>query len=103
MGMVFMTFLYWLLAGLLIPYFLIGLLGAGSVVGGVTANAFPEVFPATRGAVPAPLTAAIVRHYAPWCRSWHPSVDGRWYWLEWSADPTRNPVEVGEPGDEFAA
>ena len=24
-------------------------------------------------------------------------------WLEWSADPTHNPIEVGEPGDEFAA
>lgn len=24
-------------------------------------------------------------------------------WLEWSADPAHNPIEVGEPGDEFAA
>jgi solute:Na+ symporter, SSS family len=52
--------LFPLLVGLLIPYFLIGLLGAGSVVGGVTANAFPEQFPATNGAVPAPLTAAVI-------------------------------------------
>ena len=27
--------------------------------------------------------------------------DGGWY--EWSADPARNPIEVGEPTDEFAA
>lgn len=52
--------LFPLLVGLLIPYFLIGLLGAGSVVGGVTANAFPEQFPSTHGAVPAPLTAAVI-------------------------------------------
>ncbi len=24
-------------------------------------------------------------------------------WFEWSADPINNPIEVGEPGDEFAA
>jgi solute:Na+ symporter, SSS family len=52
--------LFPLLVALLIPYFLIGLLGAGSVVSGVTAGAFPEAFPRTNGAIPAPLTAAIV-------------------------------------------
>lgn len=52
--------LFPLLVGLLIPYFLIGLLGAGTVVGGVTANAFPELFPATNGAIPAPLTTAVI-------------------------------------------
>lgn len=24
-------------------------------------------------------------------------------WFEWSKDPTNNPIEVGEPRDEFAA
>jgi len=52
--------LFPLLVGLLIPYFLIGLLGAGTVVSGVTANAFPEVFPGTNGAVPPALTSAII-------------------------------------------
>jgi solute:Na+ symporter, SSS family len=52
--------LFPLLVGLLIPYFLIGLLGAGSVVSGVTANAFPETFPGTAGAIPPALTAAVI-------------------------------------------
>jgi solute:Na+ symporter, SSS family len=52
--------LFPLLVGLLIPYFLIGLLGAGSVVSGVTANAFPELFPGTKGAVPPALTSAVI-------------------------------------------
>jgi solute:Na+ symporter, SSS family len=52
--------LFPLLLGLLIPYFLIGLLGAGSVVSGVTANAFPELFPRTGGAVPPALTCAVI-------------------------------------------
>lgn len=46
--------------GLLIPYFLIGLLGANSVVTGVTVNALPELFPATKGAIPPALTSAVI-------------------------------------------
>lgn len=52
--------LFPLLVGLLIPYFLIGLLGAGTVVSGVTVNAFPGTFPGTNGAVPPALTSAII-------------------------------------------
>lgn len=52
--------LFPLLAGLLIPYVLIALLGAGSVVSGVTTNAFPDLFPATNGAIPGTLTSAII-------------------------------------------
>lgn len=52
--------LFPVLAGLLIPYVLIGLLGVGSVVSGVTVGAFPEVFAATRGAIPPWLTMAVI-------------------------------------------
>lgn len=52
--------LFPILVGLLIPYLLIGLLGAGSVVGGVTAGALPELFPATNGAIPRALTMAVI-------------------------------------------
>jgi len=52
--------LFPVLAGLLLPYLVIGLLGVGSVVGGVTVGAFPEAFAATRGAVPPWLTMAIL-------------------------------------------
>lgn len=52
--------LFPVLAGLLIPYVIVGLLGVGSVVGGVTAGAFPEAFAATRGAIPPWLTMAVI-------------------------------------------
>lgn len=52
--------LFPVLVGLLIPYVLVGLLGVGSVVGGVTAGAFPDAFPATRGAIPPAATMAII-------------------------------------------
>ena len=52
--------LFPLLVGLLIPYFLIGLLGAGSVVSGVTVNAFPDLFVSTKGAIPPALTSAVI-------------------------------------------
>jgi solute:Na+ symporter, SSS family len=48
------------LLGLLIPYVLVGLLGVGSVVGGVTTGAFPETFAATRGAIPPGVTMAVI-------------------------------------------
>ena len=44
--------LFPVLAGLVIPYVLIGLLGAGSVVRSLTQGAFPEVFATTGGGVP---------------------------------------------------
>ncbi len=48
--------LFPVLAGLVIPYVLIGLLGAGSVVQALTQGAFPEAFPATGGGVPVWIT-----------------------------------------------
>jgi SSS family solute:Na+ symporter len=52
--------LFPVLVGLLIPYVLVGLLGVGSVVGGVTTGAFPETFAATNGAIPPPVTMAVI-------------------------------------------
>ncbi|MSU64533.1 MAG: sodium:solute symporter family protein [Opitutus sp.] len=52
--------LFPVLAGLMIPYVIVGLLGVGSVVGGVTVGAFPEAFAATRGAIPPWLTMAVI-------------------------------------------
>lgn len=52
--------LFPVLVGLLIPYVLVGLLGVGSVVAGVTGGAFPEMFAATRGAVPPAVTMAVI-------------------------------------------
>ncbi len=48
------------LAGLVIPYVLIGLLGAGSVVQTLTAGAFPESFPATGGGIPPWLSGLVI-------------------------------------------
>lgn len=50
---------------LLVPYLLIGLLGAAGTVGGATRGLFPELFPNTGasvppGAVPAPITNAVI-------------------------------------------
>ena len=52
--------LFPILVGLVIPYLLIGLLGAGSVISGVTRGMFPEVFSATNGAVPPWLTGLVI-------------------------------------------
>jgi len=52
--------LFPVLVGLLIPYVLVGLLGVGSVVGGVTVGAFPETFAATHGAIPPSVTMAVI-------------------------------------------
>jgi SSS family solute:Na+ symporter len=45
---------------LIIPYLLVGLLGANAVIKGVTLGMFPEVFPETGGAVPPWLTSFLV-------------------------------------------
>lgn len=48
--------LFPVLAGLVVPYVLIGLLGAGSVVQALTAGAFPEAFASSGGGIPPWLT-----------------------------------------------
>lgn len=45
---------------LVIPYLLIGIIGAGSVMRGLTAGTFVEAFPATNGAIPPWLTGAVI-------------------------------------------
>lgn len=45
---------------LVIPYLLIGIIGAGSVMRGLTVGTFAEVFPATKGAIPPWLTGAVI-------------------------------------------
>lgn len=52
--------LFPILVGLVIPYLLIGLLGAGAVIAGLTAGMFPETFPSTGGAVPAWMTGMVI-------------------------------------------
>ncbi len=52
--------LFPILVGLVIPYLLIGLLGAGVVVKGMSRGMFPEVFEATGGAVPPWLSGLVV-------------------------------------------
>ncbi len=52
--------LFPVLVALVIPYILIGLLGAGAVVRAVTMNMFPEMFASTQGAVPQWLTGLII-------------------------------------------
>ncbi len=52
--------LFPILVGLIIPYLLVGLMGAGTVMQGVTRGAFPELFPSTGGAVPPWLTSLVI-------------------------------------------
>ena len=52
--------LFPVLAGLVVPYVLVGLLGAGSVVQALTAGAFPKAFAASGGGVPPWLTGLAV-------------------------------------------
>ena len=52
--------LFPVLVGLVIPYLLIGVLGAGSVVNGVTRGEFPEMFPDSGGGVPPALASAVI-------------------------------------------
>ena len=52
--------LFPVLVGLVIPYLLIGLLGAGAVMVGVTRDMFPDFFESTGGAIPKWLTGLII-------------------------------------------
>lgn len=52
--------LFPVLVSLLVPYLLVGLMGAGTVVSGVTRGAFPELFASTGGAIPPAVTSAVV-------------------------------------------
>lgn len=52
--------LFPILVGLVIPYLLIGVIGAGSVVNGVTRGEFPELFPGSNGGVPNWLASGVV-------------------------------------------
>ncbi len=62
--------LFPLLIGFVVPYLLIGLLGAAASVRGLTLGAFPEVFAASNGAIPTWLTclviSAVVLTYVFW-------------------------------------
>ncbi|MHC4994674.1 MAG: sodium:solute symporter family transporter, partial [Planctomycetota bacterium] len=49
-----------ILVGLIIPYLLVGLIGAGSYIGGLTRGMFPVAFEATNGAVPPWLTGLVI-------------------------------------------
>jgi SSS family solute:Na+ symporter len=52
--------LFPILVGLVIPYLLTGLLGAGGVVRSLTRGAFPEAFAATQGGVPPWLSGLVI-------------------------------------------
>ena len=52
--------LFPILVGLVIPYLLVGLLGAGSLLKAVTVGALPGLFPDTKGAIPPALTSAVI-------------------------------------------
>lgn len=52
--------LFPILVALIVPYLLIGLLGAGAVMKGVTIRMFPDTFAATGGAIPPWLTGLVL-------------------------------------------
>jgi SSS family solute:Na+ symporter len=52
--------LFPILVALIIPYLLIGLLGAGAVMRGLTVGMFPEVFASSAGAIPPWLTGLVI-------------------------------------------
>jgi SSS family solute:Na+ symporter len=52
--------LFPVLVALVIPYLLIGILGAGSVMRAVTVGAFPDLFPATNGGIPNWITGLVI-------------------------------------------
>ena len=58
--------LFPILVGLVIPYLLMGLLGAGGVVRSLTRGAFPEAFAATQGGVPPWLTGLVISAVVLW-------------------------------------
>lgn len=49
-----------ILVGLIIPYLLVGLLGAGSYISGISRGMFPEAFSSTGGSVPSWLTGLVI-------------------------------------------
>ncbi len=54
------TLLFPILVSLIIPYLLIGLLGAGSVVKSLTIGAFPTIFSETQGGIPHWLSTLVI-------------------------------------------
>jgi solute:Na+ symporter, SSS family len=52
--------LFPILVGLVVPYVMLNILGSGNTIEKVTAGAFPSVFPATKGGIPAWLGSAMV-------------------------------------------
>lgn len=52
--------LFPILVAMIFPYLLMGVLGLGSCITGVTMGAFPETFASTKGAVPAWLSEGII-------------------------------------------
>lgn len=52
--------LFPVLVGLVIPYLLVGILGAGTTIEPVTRGAFPELFPGTDGGVPRWLGSMVI-------------------------------------------
>lgn len=52
--------LFPILVGLIIPYLLVGLLGAGSYIGGITRGMYPETFAGSNGAVPSSITGLVI-------------------------------------------
>jgi solute:Na+ symporter, SSS family len=52
--------LFPILVGLVVPYVVLNILGSGAIIQNVTAKAFPSIFPATDGGVPAWLGSGMV-------------------------------------------
>ena len=52
--------LFPVLVALIIPYLLIGLLGAGAVIRGLTIKTFPDAFASSQGAIPSWLTGLVI-------------------------------------------
>ncbi len=52
--------LFPVLVGLVIPYVLMGVIGSGFVINGVTQGAFPEVFPGSGGGIPRWMAALVI-------------------------------------------
>lgn len=52
--------LFPILVGLIIPYLLVGLIGAGAYMGGITRNMFPGTFAENSGSVPPWLTGLVI-------------------------------------------